>query len=44
MKKIAQVCHSDTFRSLVIALLIVSAAILLSACAGGTGGYLGTGE
>ncbi|MBK6631937.1 MAG: hypothetical protein IPG33_13470 [Betaproteobacteria bacterium] len=33
--KIAEALHSDTFRSLAIALLMVSVAILLSACAGG---------
>ena len=44
MNKVAEAIHSDTFRSLVIVLLIVSAAILLSACAGGGPGFSGTGE
>jgi len=34
-KKITEALYSDTFRSLVIVLLMVSVAILLSACAGG---------
>lgn len=33
--KLVEVLHSDTFRSLAIALLMVTVAILLSACAGG---------
>jgi hypothetical protein len=35
--------HSETFRSVAIALLMVTVAILLSACAGG-GEFSGTGE
>lgn len=33
--KLVEALHSDTFRSLAIALLMVTVAILLSACAGG---------
>jgi hypothetical protein len=33
--KLVEVLHSDTLRSLAIALLMVTVAILLSACAGG---------
>jgi len=34
-KKLADALHSDTVRSLAIVLLMVSVAVLLSACAGG---------